>query len=238
MRSETSPVIVHTALFEQRTFRPADVRAVARDGQPRLQLNGVAERDSHEAARRVVDALLRSDLPVPAGDVIVDVVPAPVDGDHHELDLAIALAVLVACGHLVRATVAGVAAVGELRSSGAVTNAFPLGHALEVISAPTAVVPAGHLTLTPRPGTEIVRVASLRDAVEQLCERAHTVVTSAHPLAQAETPSVPTDFAGLLDGWDTENIPTETADADTRRRLWRPSRIVPTIGPLGRRSSG
>ena len=238
MHSHPTRVIVHAALVDGGTARSATVYASAHDGSPGLRVCGMRQRVADETRRRVTDALASSGLPSPTRDVAIDITPGPLDGDHPELDLPIALAALVACDHLVHAAVAGVAAVGELRSNGVVTNAFPLSPAIDAISARTALVPAGHLKLPSRPGTDVVRVASLREAVEVLCDRTHTVVTSARPLAPAEEPSEQADLTRLLAALDDRPGPNGVpVVGEPPARLWRP-RLLPGFRPRQRRTPG
>ena len=229
MQPHPTNVVVHAALIEGGAAHAADVHASAHDASPALRICGMRQRHADETARRVTEALVSSHLPVPARDVTINVNPGPLETEHPELDLPIALAVLVACGHLIQAAVAGVAAVGELRPSGAVSNTFPLGPAIDVITARTALVPVGHLKLPSQPGTEIVRVESLRQAVEALCEKTHTAVTGANPLALTEEPPTGNDLTGLLAVLDATTISDDEAGGEPsapHRRLWRP-RLVP-----------
>ena len=237
MQSHPTSAIVHAALIDGGTARAATVHALAHEGSPTLRVCGMRQRAAEETSRRINEALASSGLPTPMRDVAIDINPGPLEEEHPELDLPIALAALVACDHLIQAAIAGVGAVGELRPSGAVTNAFPLGSAIDAVSARTALVPAGHLTLPSRPGTEIIRVASVREAVEVLCERTHTVVTSASPIALAEEPSGLADLTGLLTALD--DAPANSIAADERGgRLWRPRLVLPSVRPRLRRTGG
>ncbi|MDI9331725.1 MAG: YifB family Mg chelatase-like AAA ATPase [Alphaproteobacteria bacterium] len=140
-------------------------------GLPAIQLVGLADTEVREARERVRCALLSCGLPFPHDRrVTINLAPADLPKDSGRFDLPIALALLVASGHLAAENLRGHVFAGELALNGelrAVRATLPMvlacasrgwgdGWVLPAVSAPEASLV---------PGVEIAQAQHLNDIV-------------------------------------------------------------------------
>lgn len=142
--------------------RPVTVEVHVSNGLPTFTIVGLPDTSCREARDRVRAALLSSGLPWPQSRVTVNLAPSGVRKAGSQLDLAIAIALLVAVGHLQPAQVEGMAFVGELGLDGsirAVPGTVPLVHAVAattVVTASRSVVEASLVeTVKPLPAEHL-----------------------------------------------------------------------------------
>ena len=96
-----------------------DVEIHVGAGLPALQLVGLADTEVREARERVRCALLSCGLPFPHDRrVTINLAPADLPKDSGRFDLPIALALLVAGGHLQASALQGHIFAGELALNG------------------------------------------------------------------------------------------------------------------------
>ena len=122
--------------------RPVTVEVHVSSGLPGFTIVGLPDASCREARDRVRAALLSSGLPWPLKRVTVNLAPSGLRKAGSQLDLAMAVALLVAEGRLHPEHVAHTAFVGELGLDGTirpVTGTVPLVHALDTDA---VVVPA------------------------------------------------------------------------------------------------
>ena len=122
--------------------RAVSVEVHVSNGLPAFTVVGLPDASCREARDRVRAALLSSGLSWPLKRVTVNLAPSGLRKAGSQLDLAIAIALLVAEGQLHPDQVRGMAFVGELGLDGtirAVAGTVPLVHAL---GSPTVVVAA------------------------------------------------------------------------------------------------
>lgn len=140
--------------------RPVTVEVHVSSGLPGFTIVGLPDASCREARDRVRAALLSSGLPWPLKRVTVNLAPSGLRKAGSQLDLAVAVALLVAQGRLHPEHVAEVAFVGELGLDGsvrAVTGTVPLVHALDT---DTVVVPAASVAEAELIGRHRVRPAA------------------------------------------------------------------------------
>ena len=100
-----------------------DARAIhievdLRLGLPQMQLVGLPDAAVRESRERVRSAVKNCGFELPPRSVIINLAPADVKKEGNHLDLAIALALLVAHGHLPEQALIGKLVCGELGLSG------------------------------------------------------------------------------------------------------------------------
>lgn len=152
------------------------VEAAITGGLPGTRIVGLPDAAVREAADRLQAACHRSGLGLPQSRRVVNLSPGSLRKVGSGFDLPVALAVMVAAGHLAPSAVVGVVAVGELGLDGSVR---PTPGTLPVVAAARDhgaarmvvardVAPEASLV----DGIEVVGVASLREAVDVLGGRA------------------------------------------------------------------
>jgi magnesium chelatase family protein len=140
--------------------RAVSVEVHVSNGLPAFTVVGLPDASCREARDRVRAALLSSGLSWPLKRVTVNLAPSGLRKAGSQLDLAIAVALLVADGQLPADRVRGMAFVGELGLDGAVravTGTVPLVHALR---SPTVVVPARSVAEAVVVGRHEIRAAT------------------------------------------------------------------------------
>jgi len=122
------------------------VEAHLSQGLPGFAIVGLPETAVKESKERVRSAILNTGLDFPARRITVNLAPADLPKSGGRYDLAIALSVLAACGHIPSAALAGLEILGELALDGRVR---PVQGALPAILAAKAsqramLLPAGN----------------------------------------------------------------------------------------------
>ena len=99
---------------------PVDVEVDVTQGLPALRIVGLPDRAVKEARERVSSAIVNSQYHLLSKRVTVNLAPADVKKEGGAFDLAIALGILAASGHLDPARLASAVVVGELALDGSV----------------------------------------------------------------------------------------------------------------------
>lgn len=122
--------------------RAVAVEVHVSSGLPTFTVVGLPDASCREARDRVRAALLSSDLPWPLRRVTVNLAPTGVRKAGSQLDLAIAVALLVAEGTVPAAAVADTAFLGELGLDGSIRPIAATVPLVDAVRAGTVVVPA------------------------------------------------------------------------------------------------
>lgn len=149
--------------------QPVSVEAHVSSGLPGFSIVGLPDTACREARDRVRAALLSSGLQWPQKRVTINLAPSGVRKAGSGLDLAIALALLVADEQLEHGCLDGLGAVGELGLDGTVRAVPGIVPAVDVLEVPDVVVArdVAHLADLVCQGT-VRPVATLREAVDAL----------------------------------------------------------------------
>ena len=151
------------------------VEAAVTGGLPGTRIVGLPDAAVREAADRLQAACHRSGLGLPQARRVVNLSPGGLRKVGSGFDLPVALAVMVAAGHLAPADVEGVVAVGELGLDGSVRatpGTLPIVAAARDHGVPQVVVArdvAPEASLVD--DVTVIGVGSLREAVEVLAGR-------------------------------------------------------------------
>lgn len=149
--------------------RPCTVEVHTSNGLPGFTVVGLPDTSCREARDRVRAALITSGQSWPQKRITVNLAPSGVKKGGSGLDLAIAVAVLVAEGVLPAAAVEGLAFLGELGLDGAVRPVPGIVALVDAVEAPSVVVPrvaVAEARLVDR--HRVVGVRSLAEVVEAL----------------------------------------------------------------------
>jgi magnesium chelatase family protein len=122
--------------------RPVSVEVHVSSGLPAFTIVGLPDTACREARDRVRAALLCSELPWPQRRVTVNLAPSGIRKVGSGLDLAIAVALLVAQEQLEQAVVDGIGFIGELGLDGALRSVPGMVSLAEALGGVVAVVPA------------------------------------------------------------------------------------------------
>lgn len=87
-------------------------------GLPAFFMVGLAENSVKEARVRVQSAIINAGYEYPRGKIYINLAPADIQKNGTAFDLAIALAILKACGVITESMIEGIAAIGELSLTG------------------------------------------------------------------------------------------------------------------------
>jgi magnesium chelatase family protein len=126
---------VHSATLLGAQGRAVVVEVHVANGLPGLTIVGLPDEACRESRDRVRAALLSSDLPWPMQRITVNLVPTAERKGGSSLDLAMAIGILVAVGHLPATAVAGHGFLAELGLDGTlrpVAGAAPMVLSLDV----------------------------------------------------------------------------------------------------------
>ncbi len=151
------------------------VEAAVTGGLPGTRIVGLPDAAVREAADRLQAACHRSGLGLPQARRVVNLSPGSLRKVGSGFDLPVALAVMVAAGHLAPADVEGVVALGELGLDGSVRatpGTLPIVAAARDHGVPQVVVArdvAPEASLVD--DVTVIGVGSLREAVEVLAGR-------------------------------------------------------------------
>lgn len=138
------------------------------NGLPCFNVVGQPDSSCREARDRVRAAVLSSGYKWPDRRITVNLAPTGVRKVGSGLDLAIAMALLVADGQLPANTLSGVGLLGELGLDGSVRPVPGVLPLCELVRAPTVVVPAASLAearLARPEAVAVHRLAELADAL-------------------------------------------------------------------------
>jgi magnesium chelatase family protein len=182
---------IPSAILQGVAGRAVDVEVHVSDGLPGFTIVGLPDASCRESRDRVRAALHSSELPWPNKRVTVNLAPTGLRKEGAGLDLAIAVALLVAQDVLTKAAVKDYAFVAELGLDGSLRRVPGILSMVESISNPRVVVgkdayaeaclsgnAAAHCTLT------------LRDLVECLRGESEWLVP---PPASPRTPAAPAE---------------------------------------------
>lgn len=168
--------------------RPVQIEVDVSFGLPQTQIVGLPDASVRESRERVRSALINSGFDVPPRAILVNLAPADLRKEGNHLDLAIAVALLQALGHLPEEGVAGRLLCGELGLDGAIR---PVRGALAIADLATreglteVLLPAANAGEAAALGTiPIVPIRNLAEAVDHL--------TRDNPIAAVRPGSLPT----------------------------------------------
>jgi magnesium chelatase family protein len=149
--------------------RPVDVEVHVSNGLPGFTIVGQPDGACRESRDRVRAAMLSSKLPWPLKKVTVNLAPSGVRKAGAGLDLAIAIAFLVATAELPPAAIDGYAFVGELGLDGSLRRVGGVVPLVEALTARIVVVPRECTAEAALVGRHDVHgVSSLRELVDVL----------------------------------------------------------------------
>lgn len=187
---------VHTATLIGVQGQPVTVEALVSGGLPAFQMVGLPDEACRESRDRVRAAVLSSGLAWPNGRVIVNLAPSDQRKGGAGLDLAIAVALLVAQGVVAAEAVERLGFIGELGLDGSVRPVAGVAPMVAAMGERRAVVAMASYLEAQTIATEPVRVArSLGELVDALC-------------GEAPWPDPPDDPVGAVD----EPPPLDLAD--------------------------
>lgn len=148
---------------------PITVEVHAGIGIPGLAIVGLPDASCREARDRVRAAVLASEAPWPNQRITVNLAPSSTRKAGSGLDLAIAVGVLAASGHLAIEQLHGLAFIGELGLDGTVRPVPGIVPLVDAVEARSVVVPVASATdaeLVEGPTVRAVR--TLREVVDAL----------------------------------------------------------------------
>lgn len=149
--------------------QPVTVEAHVSQGLPGFSIVGLPDTACREARDRVRAALMSSELKWPERRMTVNLAPSGIRKVGSGLDLAIALALLVADGQLEAAGLEGFGAIGELGLDGTVRPVPGIVPAVDALDASEILVARGDAHLARLvTGATIRAVRSLREVVDAL----------------------------------------------------------------------
>src|SRR4051812_12930950 len=153
--------------------RRVDVEVHVSNGLPCFTVVGQPDASCREARDRVRASLLSSGLTWPMRRITVNLAPSGLRKVGAGLDLAIAVALLVASGALPAGCADGMAFIGELGLDGSVRGVAGMVPMVDTTTAPVVVVPARSVGEAKLVGRHEVRgVARLRELVDALAGEA------------------------------------------------------------------
>lgn len=145
------------------------VEALVSGGLPAFQMVGLPDEACRESRDRVRAAVLSSELPWPTGRVVVNLAPSDQRKGGAGLDLAIAIALLVAQGSIPTEAVEGLGFVGELGLDGSLRPVAGVAPMVAAMGDAQPVVAMASFVEASIVATGRVRVArSLREVVDGL----------------------------------------------------------------------
>jgi magnesium chelatase family protein len=149
--------------------RPVEVEVHVSAGLPGFTIVGLPDAACRESRDRVRAALLSSKIAWPLRKVTVNLAPSGVRKGGAGLDLAIAVALLVAAQELPAEAVANCAFLGELGLDGSIRRVGGMVPLVDALSAKTVVVPRTCIAEAALVGRHDVQgVATLRELVDIL----------------------------------------------------------------------
>ncbi|MGY6502071.1 MAG: YifB family Mg chelatase-like AAA ATPase [Acidimicrobiales bacterium] len=204
--------------------RAVAVEVHVSSGLPTFTVVGLPDASCREARDRVRAALLSTDLPWPLRRVTVNLAPTGVRKAGSQLDLAIAVALLVAEGTIPSEAVADMAFLGELGLDGSIRPIAATVPLVDAVTTSTVVVPARSAAEASVIGRHRVRAVShLSEVVAALRGTGAWPDTPAAPPPAPVSPTEP-DLADVR-GQPTARLALEVAAAGGHHLLM--------VGPPG-----
>jgi magnesium chelatase family protein len=152
--------------------RPVQVEVDVRNGLPQMQIVGLAHAAVRESRERVRAAIKNCGFELPPRAVVINLAPADLPKGGNHLDLAIAIALLAAHGHLSEESLGARLLCGELGLDGAVRpvrGALAVADLAQRRGATEVVVPAANAAeAAALEGPRVAGVASLAEAIGHL----------------------------------------------------------------------
>jgi len=152
--------------------RPVQVEVDVRNGLPQMQIVGLAHAAVRESRERVRAAVKNCGFELPPRAVVINLAPADLPKGGNHLDLAIAIALLAAHGHLSEESLGARLLCGELGLDGAVRpvrGALAVADLAQRRGATEVVVPAANAAeAAALEGPRVAGVASLAEAIGHL----------------------------------------------------------------------
>jgi len=170
---------------------PVQVEVDARFGLPQIQLVGLPDAAVRESRERVRSAIRHCGYDLPPRSVVINLAPADLRKEGNHLDLAIAIALLVAHDHLPAELVAGRLFCGELGLDGGlrpVRGALSFAELAREMRAAELLLPAANAAeAAALGGPPVIAVTTLEEAIAHL--------RSERPLQPTPAPAFPQPFA-------------------------------------------
>jgi magnesium chelatase family protein len=178
--------------------RPVQVEVDVQNGLPQVQIVGLADAAVRESRERVRAAIKNCGFDLEPKSIIINLAPADLRKEGNHLDLAIALAMLVAYEQLPQDALAGRLICGELGLDGAVRTvrgALAIADLAHRLGLAELLLPAANAAEAAALGTvAVVPLRGLAEAIEHLLGRqpiapfvapdgGEPVVAAAHDLA-------------------------------------------------------
>jgi len=171
---------------------PVQVEVDARFGLPQLQLVGLPDAAVRESRERVRSAIRHCGYELPPRSVVINLAPADLRKEGNHLDLAIALALMVAHDHLPPELLAGRLCCGELGLDGAlrpVRGALAFADlARESGCRELLLPPANAAEAAALGGVDVIAVSTLDEALAHL--------RGERPIEPTPAPAFPQPSAG------------------------------------------
>lgn len=185
------------------TGHPVQVEVHVGNGLPSLAIVGLPDASCREARDRVRAAVLSSELGWPPHRITVNLAPSSLHKLGTGLDLALAVGVLVASGHVPAEAVQRWAFLGELGLDGTVRSVrgiVPLVAGLRHLVDGVVVAPAAVAQASVIPGVEVRCAANLAELVAALRVERPWPDLPAAPVAEEVTPPDIADVRGQVLG--------------------------------------
>jgi len=198
--------------------RPVVVEVDLAPGLPGVQLVGLPDKAIQESRERVRSALRNSSFRSPLVRVVINLAPADLRKEGPSFDLPIALALLVASGHLARPQLEGLWCAGELGLDGSLRpyrGVIALAEKAQQQKAQALVIPpenAQEASLIER--LTIRTAANLRTLVEQLKGERPRPATGCSSTRSSTRPTKPESWPCLDSSLASRALPLRLA--------WRP----------------
>ena len=175
--------------------RPVMVEIDVHNGLPQMQIVGLADASVRESRERVRSAIKNCGFELPPRSIVVNLAPADLRKEGNHLDLAIAMALLAALGHLPQRALEGRLLCGELGLDGTIR---PIRGGLAISDLATregleeVLLPAANAAQAASlGGVPVFPMRSLREAVEHLIGVEPVAAAQAEIVGAGNTLEVP-----------------------------------------------